>query len=93
MNDLTCPHCLNHVPYGAKVCRGCQAELKYGPSVKMQLSVFVAAVVVGSIVGHVLPRSMSLIGWVSFIGVFFLLYKWMNRVHGDRVIFKRIYRT
>ena len=27
---MDCPHCLSEIPHGAHVCRGCQAEVKYG---------------------------------------------------------------
>ncbi len=27
---MDCPHCLSEIPYEANVCRGCQAEIKYG---------------------------------------------------------------
>jgi ribosomal protein L40E len=30
----TCPFCFNKVPWGATVCRGCNAVLKYGASEK-----------------------------------------------------------
>lgn len=29
-HTVTCPHCLNNVPWGARVCRGCHAEISYG---------------------------------------------------------------
>ena len=34
---ITCPHCFGEVPYGAKVCRGCQAEIEYGRMVVLYL--------------------------------------------------------
>lgn len=27
---IVCPHCHSEIPRGASVCRGCQAEIKYG---------------------------------------------------------------
>lgn len=29
-HTITCPHCMNNVPWGARVCRGCHAEISYG---------------------------------------------------------------
>jgi len=30
-NLITCEHCRSEIPRGANVCRGCHAEIKYGP--------------------------------------------------------------
>ena len=31
-NNLICPHCGFECQYGVRVCRGCQAEILYGPT-------------------------------------------------------------
>jgi len=93
MSNLTCPHCHNSVPMGASVCRGCHAELKYGPSRTIVSGLIVLAIVVGTIVSSILPHSMSIAGWIVGIGTLGFLYTRVNRIYRDRVVFKRVYRT
>jgi len=93
MSNLTCPHCHNSVPMGASVCRGCHAELKYGPSRAIVFGSVILAVVAGSIVGSILPHSMSIVGWIVGIGTLGFLHTRVRSIYKDRVVFKRIYRT
>jgi hypothetical protein len=89
MSNLNCPHCHNKVPRGAKVCRGCQAELQYGPPKIVVLLAFVAATFVGAIAG----RMSHTFGWISFGVILVATQYGIARAFKDRVIFKRIYRT
>ncbi len=93
MNDLICSHCRTGVPRGATVCTGCQAEVAYGP----ENGYFGAALLAGAFAGYeahrMLPESLSVGAWIVgglvFVGLSFLIQK----VFGDRVVFKRIYKT
>ncbi|WP_232443575.1 hypothetical protein, partial [Burkholderia ubonensis] len=48
MSELICPHCHNRVPRGARVCRGCQAELHYGA----HPALYAIAVIIGFYLMH-----------------------------------------
>lgn len=93
MSELTCPHCRSLVPRGATVCRGCQAELKYGPANGMFGGALLVAAVVGIEVDKILPGALSIVGWIAGIAVFAGLSALVQKKYADRVIFKRIYRT
>lgn len=91
MSVLTCPHCLNDkIPHGAKVCRGCQAEIEYGASGKAYISVIAVSVVLGVWLG---TSFQAFLGWLAFgvsiAGGIYLCAK----AFADRVVFKRRYRT
>jgi hypothetical protein len=93
MTDLVCPHCHNNVPRGASVCRGCHAELKYGPAQSLFGGALIVAVFVGIKLGSSLPASLSFVGWIIGIAIFGGLSMLITKHYKDRVIFKRIYRT
>jgi hypothetical protein len=91
MNDLKCPHCYSAVPWGAKVCTGCQAEVDYGaPNIAM-LAVLVATLFAGFWVSSTFGSEMAgvIVGMVLFIAGFALLAK----VFAHRAMFHRQYRT
>lgn len=90
MSSIVCPHCHTNVPLGAKVCRGCQAEVEYGaPPAALLISLFVA-VVVGINVG---TSTHSFVGWAVFIALSIGSVYGCIKFFKDRVNFKRIYRT
>ncbi|WP_199540427.1 hypothetical protein [Paraburkholderia kururiensis] len=93
MSDLTCPHCRNLVPRGATVCRGCQAELKYGAPNGAFGVALLAGVFAGVVVDKALPPSASIAGWIVGAAIFFGLSGVVRKIYANRVIFKRIYRT
>ena len=90
MSDLKCPYCHNSVPRGAFVCRGCHAEVKYGPRKLTYGLVAILAIFVGIKVEHV---TTSTIGWIAIgialAGGIFIVRK----VQGNRVVFKRVSRS
>lgn len=93
MSDLTCPHCHETVPRGATVCRGCQAEVEYGPSSMATFVIFTGSVVVGAWIADMFPRSFGILKYVIFFGAI-AGGVWLRRVlFGDRIMFKRNYRT
>lgn len=93
MSDLICPHCHGSVPRGAKVCRGCQAEIEYGAPPFAFLVVAIVSVVLGIKTSGVLPEGLSFLAWIVGIGGFIAGSVILGRLFGSRVNFKRIYRT
>ena len=91
MESVKCPHCHNTVPWGARVCRGCQAELDYGAPGILILLALAAAIFAGTLVGHGLHT--PLLGVIVGIGVLYGLYRLLSRAFRHRVIFRRRYRT
>ncbi|MNM62161.1 hypothetical protein D3C81_734840 [compost metagenome] len=90
MQEITCPHCLSDVPYGAKVCRGCQAEIEYGMPPAALLFIFLAAILSAMFIGS---ATHSIVGWIIFFGVLAGGIWGCAKIFKDRINFKRIYRT
>lgn len=93
MSNLSCPHCRGNVPRGATVCRGCQAEIEYGVPPPAYLVVAIVSGIVGFKTSSIVPESLSFLGWVVGIGAFIGGSLLMSKFFGDRVNFKRIYKT
>lgn len=93
MADLICPHCRGTVPYGASVCRGCQAELHYGVTISEYFVVFLVCLILGEILGSFLPKSLVFIGSIAGIGGYIFLFIRLRKQSKTRVKFKRRYRT
>lgn len=93
MSDLICPHCRNKVPRGATVCRGCHAELKYGPSNGPFAFAAIASLVVGAEIDKFLPSSLSVVGWFVGAACFIGIAGFIKNHYKDRVVFRRVYRT
>ena len=86
MTDHQCPHCHNHVPHGASVCRGCQAELEYGPPPGLLWAVICIPALLGIF-------SNSNLGIIAGIAVAVTGAMFLKRKMKDRVAFNRRYRT
>ncbi len=93
MSDLVCPHCHGEVPRGATVCRGCQAEIEYGSPPAAFLVIAIASAFLGFKTSGIVPESLHFLAWVIGIGAFVVGCVLLNKMFGDRVIFKRNYRT
>jgi hypothetical protein len=93
MSDLVCPHCHGNVPHGAKVCRGCQAEIEYGAPPFAFLVLLVISIILGVKTSGAVSDSLSFLGWVVGIGAFISGGMLLKKQFEDRVNFKRIYRT
>lgn len=93
MNELLCPHCHGEVSHGAKVCRGCQAEIEYGcpPMLFVILMMFTAFL--GYKTSVTLPDSLYFAGWVVGIGGFIGGGILLTKAFAKRVNFKRVYKT
>lgn len=90
MPHLTCPHCHNdEVPRGASVCRGCQAEVHYGYSIKEYCFLFIGAGILAIIVDSTTGMFANTAFFIALIGG--LIYMYIKAK--DRVIFKRRYRN
>jgi hypothetical protein len=83
MSYIVCPHCLDNIPYGASVCRGCQAEVKYGqiPGFLIFL-VFLASLFVGGKVTEIASGIVGLIFGLSILcgGLGLLMKKYAGQV-------------
>lgn len=90
MQVVQCPHCYSEVPHGAKVCRGCQAEIEYGAPPVAFLFVFIVSMFAGWFIG---AASHSIIGWIVFAGLLVGGIWGCVKLFADRINFKRIYRT
>lgn len=99
--NLSCPHCMNNVPWGARVCRGCHAEISYGtpPFIAITLTVLsvVAGFVVGKLFHDLLSITNSTVLWIvcgatTLLGWWFS-FKNCRRFFRERTWFKRIYKT
>jgi uncharacterized membrane protein HdeD (DUF308 family) len=93
MSDLICPHCRGNVPRGATVCRGCQAEIEYGVPGFAFLIVAIVSAYLGVKVADWLPESLVILAWIAGIACFVFGGVMLEKAFGDRVEFKRIYRT
>lgn len=90
MSEMICPHCHGTVSRGARVCRGCQAEIEYGTPPAYILFLLIFSVIIGVKTTSFLPEFM---GWIVGVGVFIGGFIGINKIFIDRVNFKRIYRT
>jgi hypothetical protein len=90
MSEVTCPHCHGAVSHGAKVCRGCQAEVEYGPPPFLYLVLLIISMILGFKVSAILPEFF---GWVVAIACFASGLIGLNKFFKKRINFKRIYRT
>ncbi|MFV0662087.1 hypothetical protein [Denitromonas sp.] len=93
MSHLICPHCHGDVSRGAKVCRGCQAEIEYGAPPFAFLVVVAISAVLGFKTSETVSADLSFLGWVIGAGSFVLGAILLTKLFGNRVNFKRIYRT
>lgn len=93
MSDLVCPHCHGDVPRGARVCRGCQAEIEYGAPPFLFLIVLIVSIILGVKTSGSVPESLSFFGWIVGVGAFIAGSIALTKLFEDRVSFKRIYRT
>lgn len=97
---VSCPHCMNNVPWGASVCRGCHAEISYGTpqaSIVVFIIVSVAAGWYAAKLVHDHLSTNSTVLWVVFGIVFALVgvlsIKICKRLYTGRTWFRRVYRT
>lgn len=54
VQNLRCPLCGEGAPFGASVCRGCQAEIVYGPTSREKTDLRVGCLVLGLVVAAIL---------------------------------------
>lgn len=90
MSTVICPHCRTDVPYGARVCTGCQAEAEYGTPPAAILFAILASAFIGWKAG---ASTHQIVGWIVFIALLIGAIYGCTRIFKDRVNFKRIYRT
>ncbi|MGY2400492.1 hypothetical protein [Pseudomonas sp. SDO5271_S396] len=97
---VSCPHCMNDVPWGASVCRGCHAEIAYGTPGTITIFFIVVSVAAGwyaakLVHDHLSTNSTFL--WIVFgvvlVLVGILSIKICKRLYKGKTWFRRIYRT
>jgi hypothetical protein len=93
MSQLECPHCFNQVPWGAKVCRGCQAEVEYGVPAAYGLLSIGLSVFGGYQVSFLAPESWPYPGWISGVSILVFMSIIGNKIFKNRSNFKRNYKT
>jgi len=91
MSDLVCPHCLGGVPWSAKVCRGCQAEVDYGTPGLASAACLVASAYGGYRADLLIPDLF--VGWVAGITLFVTGTLALKRLYRRRAVFSRRYQT
>ncbi|HCR3332380.1 TPA: hypothetical protein ON523_002109 [Morganella morganii] len=88
---IECPHCKSEIPHGANVCRGCQAEISYGPS---GIS-FLITILFPIFCGYFLAKTtdIEILQWILFfvaaIPLWWLLSKLVLGGQKDRINFER----
>ena len=89
--EIKCPHCYESVPYGAQVCKGCQAEIEYGTPDAIAILVLLISVSVGLGLGYGMQNLYLGIA----LGIFSLiiLSKLVIKIFKNRVKFRRAYKT
>ncbi len=98
-STITCPHCMNNVPWGARVCRGCQAEISYGTPLASIIFFIVLSVGAGWYVtklAHDYLFTNSTLLWCVFAAVLIpcaiLSRKACKRLYDGKTEFRRHYR-
>lgn len=88
---MQCPHCHTHVPRGARVCTGCQAEVEYGASPALCYLILAASIGIG----YGFSQAINNIVLGAAVGVTVLVIGcvFIYRRYSERVSFKRVYRT
>lgn len=98
-HTVTCPHCMNDVPWGAQVCRGCHAEIRYGTprgvAVFLLILCFIAGGWVTELAKNYITTNSTFL-WVVF-GAIFLSCAWASRkicerLYDGKAVFRRFYR-
>jgi hypothetical protein len=80
------------VSYGASVCVGCKAEVRYGNTLGALGAAFIGAVVAGYVVQWILPASLGVFSLLTFIVVLFWLGAVLLKNTSTQVNFSRRYR-
>lgn len=93
MSHIECPHCRSEVPNGAKVCRGCQAEIEYGAPPFLYLILLAGAGWCGYKSYDFFYSGLSFLSWVLAGGVFLLGSVALAKLFENRVHFSREYKT
>lgn len=98
-HTVTCPHCMNEVPWGAHVCRGCQAEIEYGTPRVVTAFLGILCLIVGWYAAKVVRLYVtdhSTVLWTVFAIVFGVLAavctRFCKRRYAGKTMFKRFYR-
>ena len=90
MNDMKCPFCHASVPHGATVCRGCQAEVEYGPPQAAIIGVLLLAAFAGWFIGS---STHAIAGWITLVILAVAGVIGCAKIFKNRVNFKRLSTT
>ncbi|WP_025903372.1 zinc ribbon domain-containing protein [Tatumella sp. UCD-D_suzukii] len=90
---MICPHCKSEIPHGANVCRGCQAEIRYGTPGLFMLAGFILPLLATSWILNALRTHSTFVMW--FIGLpltvigWLFFYKLSQKLFSRRIHFSR----
>ena len=92
-NMMVCPHCRSEIPHGANVCRGCQAEIKYGTPIFFILLGVAAPFFFAAWVSKWLGIGAGVMEWVVIVPLtlvgWFLFFKLSQRMYSGKSRFIR----
>lgn len=94
---IICPHCRSEIPHGAKVCRGCQAEITYGISGFMMGFLGIVSLIGACLVEAILnnigfaghPNIKTFLSICAFLAIAFYLLRWGFNKYEDDIDFVR----
>jgi hypothetical protein len=86
---LKCPHCHGDIPKGARVCRGCQAEVECGAPGWANIGALLVGAFTGATMMSWSPTMALVSGIAVAVGFLFAAAK----VFTNRICVKRLYRT
>ncbi|HEX5337697.1 MAG TPA: hypothetical protein VFW53_04600 [Gallionella sp.] len=87
MSYLECPYCRGMVPHGAFSCRGCRAEIEYGPPPPFLLVPIIVGAVAGYCVAAMLSAGWVLLGWLVGTVIAIGGIRLLAKIYRDRAVF------
>lgn len=95
---LKCPHCGYEPEYGVRVCRGCQAEIVYGPFLVTKVRggcgfTAIGVVLLACSYANGIASSPQQVGYgfIACIILFFLGYGFTSFTKRAKITFRRAY--
>lgn len=95
-NMITCPHCRSEIPDGASVCRGCNAEIKYGTPLFFIIFGIVAPFFFAAWISKLLGIGAGILEWIVIVPLtlsgWFLFFKIGQKMYSGKARFIRYVR-
>lgn len=90
VDSIECPHCYKQLRFGAKVCRGCQAEVVYGIPHWITVMLIIGSCIIGKAIDEL---GIPIVPWVAGIGMFIWGILDLEKRYRYHAVFRRRYRT